>query len=149
MKGKSKKRCIVFALIACMSIGVVASAASVTKTTYISATYGYLRGTVGGNKLSDEKCMYSYALTDNAVPRIRSKLTVHYSSSGTQIGSGENTDWIYSSSSAYTSDYEMHHFTNQVTGRNDGFLNTALTAYGTADAITSDPYVVYTTLSNF
>ena len=133
----------ILGLLGVMLTGISVSAAS-SGSVYINSTYGRLIGNVGGYYGANEKCFNSSATTTNVVPRLRSKLTVHYTSNGSAIGSGENTGWIYNSKSAYSYDYEMHHFKNQLTGAYDGFIYTSLTAYGTADAITSTPYVVYT-----
>lgn len=79
----------------------------------------------------------SQAYSDIKVTRIRAKVLACYSSTGVQIGSEETSGWISNANYAQTPDFEMDNIVNTQTGKADGFLNTRVTAYGTADAVIS------------
>ena len=146
--GKRFLRLLTAALIVFVSVMGVdskAEAASVSGSKYINATYGTLRGETDGCMGYQEKLYCTQATTTSAVPRIRATLTVCYYTTGEVIGDGETTGWISNASSAVTANYEMHHFKNKLNNNTyDGFVSTKCTAYGAADAITENAYVVYT-----
>lgn len=146
-KKKFAKKMMALMLVGCVMGSMPVEAASSTANKYINSTYGYLTGNVEGGYDGFEKLYYSYAETTKPVNKIRSKLSVCYYSTGKVIGDGENTGWRYNSNSAHTCNYEMHHFKNALTGKYDNFVNTKCTAYGTADAITSKAYAVYTSVT--
>lgn len=129
------------ALIGSLSLGTMVSAASSGKT-YINNTYGYLNGETYGYINMDSKWFETNASTTRSVPRLRVSLEVQYYSTGTSIQSRQ-LEWSYNTS--FVGDnMDMIHFKNRQTNKYDGFLNTKVRSYGTADAITSKPYVVYT-----
>lgn len=136
-------------LLATLLCGNIVQAASKSETKYISSKYGDLKGSVHGiyNGTMKEKQYWSRAETGAKVVKIRSKLSVQYATTGVEIGSGETTGWKYDAKSACTYTYEMHHFKNKITGKYDGFKDTKCKAYGTADAIVTNAYVVYTSLT--
>ena len=148
MRKNELKKGIAVALVALLTVvsgSVSANAETVTGTTYISATYGYLEGSVRGDYYADleEKMYCSRAETTETVPRIRAYMEVQYAKSGDTIGT-VSSDWRDNSDYATTYDFEMHHFYNKETECYDGFVNTKCIAYGTADAITDKAYAVYT-----
>lgn len=122
---------------------ISADAKSDTGQVYINSTYGSLTGTTNNFWNIDEKICNSYAETTKKVTKIRSQVEVQYYSTGDAIANN-SSGWQYDAKQAGTQDIEMHHFKNKLTGVYDGFQNTKLAVYGTADAITGDPYVVYT-----
>lgn len=144
-----RKKIIVSGLSILMAISTICSnsisikAVEDTKSKYIGS-YGYLTGTVSCFVDIDEKVCNSYAITTQKVPNIRSLVEVKYYLTGIDIAQN-SSDWISDAKNAGTQDIEMHHFKNKLNNnRYDGFLNTELATYGTGDAITGDPYVVYT-----
>lgn len=123
--------------------GTMVSAAS-SGSTYINNTYGYLRSELLGGKGSFGKFFNLTSSTTSVVPRIRASIEVQYYSTGKTVGSN-NAFWLYKSKKTYD-EIELCEFYNKQTSSYDGFVNTKCTAYGTSDAITSIPYVVYTSL---
>ena len=90
----------------------------------------------------------SVARTSRTVSRIRARVEPFYSSTGASLNISENSNWIYDTNYAVTSDCETLYVMNTLTGRADGFLNTRITAYGTGDAILNGvAYAVYTNTS--
>ena len=132
-------------LMGSLLIGSSVSAAS-TGRTYINGTYGYLNGETCGTVFVDAKLFTTFTTTTKTVPRLRTSIQVQYYSSGAKIG--ENWPvWEYNTN--YSADeIDLHHFKNAQTNSYDGFLGTKCRAYGTSDAITSTPYVVYTSCVN-
>ena len=136
----------VFALTCTVGVGMSKSKAA-TETwygeDYINTTYGKLSGGVSTTGSTIKQC-YSYAQTfKKPVPKIRAKGSVIYNSTGVQILSA-NTNWIYNSNFAQTKVMSTEGKYNSVGKKNNDFSGTTLRVYGTADAIVTNAYVVYT-----
>lgn len=141
---KIKKIIVSMSLAAAMISGVSVSAAS-SGSTYINSKYGYLHGAVSGGIWGDQKNFSSSASTTVAVPRLRTRLEVKYYTTGGSVLIAD-PEWEYDTKRSSFLGCDTYKLYNKLTKSYDGFVNTKLTAYGTADAITSTPYVVYTSM---
>lgn len=105
--------------------------------------HGTFRSTIDGGKSNGEKFFNGGCSIDNKA-RLRITVVGHYYKSGNSFGQ-ETSGWKNNVYSAYTCDFECHHVSNKENGgKKDGMLNTKITVYGTADAITDKGYAIYT-----
>jgi len=133
--------------VALLSLVIMASSIrSYADTGYnysLPAPYGPLKGSVSISIYAGAKLAASEAITSSPVTRIRTKIELHYNKGGAFLWY-EESGWI--SSSSYASvDNDTYNVPNAQNGnQRDGFINTPLKAYSTADAITDKAYAVYT-----